>query len=189
VDGPRFRFDRRVGEDFLVVSRLNAYKRIDLAVRACTNLGLPLTVVGAGPEREMLESIAGPTVRFRGRLTDREVTSLFERCRALILPGEEDFGLTPLEANAAGRPVVALARGGALDTVRDGETGVLFHDETTESLEGALRAMQERQWDAAALRAHAQTFSEEVFVSRFRAVLGASLEQKKLGRLGADDAA
>jgi glycosyltransferase involved in cell wall biosynthesis len=189
VDVARFRCDRRVGDYFLVVSRLNAYKRIDLAVRACTNLGLPLVVVGDGPEREMLQSIAGPTVRFTGRLTDREATSQFERCRALILPGEEDFGLTPLEANAAGRPVVAFARGGALDTVRDGETGVLFHDATTESLEGALSAVQERQWDAAALRAHAQTFSEEVFVSRFRAVLGAALEQKKLGRLGADDAA
>jgi glycosyltransferase involved in cell wall biosynthesis len=189
VDVARFRHDRAAGDYFLVVSRLNAYKRIDLAVRACTSLGLPLVVVGDGPEREMLQSIAGPTVRFAGRLTDREVTSQFERCRALILPGEEDFGLTPLEANAAGRPVVALAHGGALDTVRDGETGVLFHDDTTESLEGALGAVQQRSWDAARLRAHAETFSEDVFASRFRAVLASSFEQKKLGRLGADDAA
>lgn len=189
VNVARFRHDRPVGDYFLVVSRLNAYKRIDLAVRACTSLGLPLVVVGAGPEREMLESIAGPTVQFRGRLTDRESTSLFERCRALILPGEEDFGLTPLEANASGRPVVALARGGALDTVRDGETGVLFHDETTESLEDALRTVQQRQWDAAALRAHAESFSEEVFMVRFQTVLASAMEQRKLGRLGADDAA
>ena len=189
VDVGRFRHDRPAGDDFLVVSRLDAYKRIDLAVRACTTLGLPLLVVGDGPERETLRSIAGPTVRFAGRLTDREVTSRFERCRALILPGEDDFALTPLEANAAGRPVVAFARGGALDTVRDGETGVLFHDDTAESLEGALRALQERSWDAALLRAHAETFSEEVFVSRFRTVLTSALEQRKLGRLGADDAA
>jgi glycosyltransferase involved in cell wall biosynthesis len=189
VDVARFRNDRAAGDYFLVVSRLNAYKRIDLAVRACTTLGLPLVVVGDGPEREALQALAGPTVRFTGRLTDREVTSRFERCRALILPGEEDFGLTPLEANAAGRPVVALARGGALDTVRDGETGVLFHDDTAESLEGALRAVQEKHWDAARLRAHAETFSEDVFAARFRAVLGSALEQKKLGRLGADDAA
>jgi glycosyltransferase involved in cell wall biosynthesis len=189
VDVARFRYDRPPGDHFLVVARLNAYKRIDLAVRACTSLGLPLVVVGDGPERAMLQSIAGPTVRFTGRLTDREVTSQFERCRALILPGEEDFGLTPLEANAAGRPVVALARGGALDTVRDGETGVLFHDETTESLEGALRTMQERSWDRALLRAHAESFSEDVFAERFRGVLASSLQQKKLGRLGADDAA
>jgi glycosyltransferase involved in cell wall biosynthesis len=189
VDVARFRHDRPAGDYFLVVSRLNAYKRIDLAVRACTTLGLPLVVVGAGPEREMLQSIAGPTVQFRGRLTDREATSVFERCRALILPGEEDFGLTPLEANAAGRPVVALARGGALDTVRDGETGVLFHDETAESLEDALRTVQQRQWNAASLRAHAESFSEEVFMARFRTVLASAMEQRKLGRLGADDAA
>ena len=189
VDVARFRHDRAAGDDFLVVSRLEAYRRIDLAVRACATLGLPLVVVGDGPEREMLQSIAGPTVRFAGRLTDREVTSRLERCRALIVPGEDGFGLAPLEANAAGRPVVALARGGALDTVRDGETGVLFHDDTVESLEGALRAMQERSWNAALLRAHAESFSEDVFVSRFRTVLASALEQKKLGRLGADDAA
>jgi glycosyltransferase involved in cell wall biosynthesis len=189
VDVKRFRHDQPTGGHFLVVSRLKAYKRVDLAVRACTALELPLVVVGAGPEREMLQSIAGPTVQFRGRLSDRETTSLFERCRALILPGEEDFGLTTLEANAAGRPVVALARGGALDTVRDGETGVLFHDETTESLEGALRAVQQRSWDPAVLRAHAESFSEDVFIAQFRSVLASSLHQKKLGRLGADDAA
>ena len=189
VDVNRFRPDQPTGSHFLVVSRLDAYKRIDLAVRACTALELPLVVVGAGPEREMLQSIAGPTVQFRGRLSDRETTSLFERCRALILPGEEGFGLTPLEANAAGRPVVALARGGALDTVRDGETGVLFHDETTESLEDALRAVQQRSWDRALLRAHAESFSEDVFAARFHSVLSASIQQKKLGRLGADDAA
>jgi glycosyltransferase involved in cell wall biosynthesis len=146
-------------------------------------------VVGSGPERASLESIPGPTVHFKGRLTDRETTSMFERCRALVLPVEEDFGLTPLEANAAGRPVVALARGGALDTVRDGETGVLFHEETAESLECALGAVQQRSWDPAVLRAHAESFSEDVFARRFRSVLASSLEQKKLGRLGADDAA
>jgi glycosyltransferase involved in cell wall biosynthesis len=189
VDVKRFRADRPVGDYFLVVSRLNAYKRIDLAVRACTSLGAPLVVVGAGPEREALEAIAGPTVRFAGRLTDRETTSMFERCRALILPGEEDFGLTPLEANAAGRPVVAFARGGALDTVRDGETGVLFHDATAESLEDALRTVQEKHWNPSRLRVHAEQFSEDVFITRFRSVLATALEQKKLGRLGADDAA
>ena len=189
VDVARFRHDRPVGDYFLVVSRLNAYKRIDLAVQACTTLGLPLVVVGAGPERAMLESVAGPTVRFAGRLSDREVTSLFERCRAFILPGEEDFGLTPLEANAAGRPVVAFAQGGTLDTVRDGETGVLFHEASTESLEEALRTVQARSWDPALLRLHAEAFSEDVFEARFRSVLGSAMEQRKLGRLGADDAA
>jgi glycosyltransferase involved in cell wall biosynthesis len=189
VNVRRFRADRPVADHFLVVSRLNAYKRVDLAVRACTALELPLVVVGTGPERELLQSIAGPTVRFAGRLSDRETTSLFERCRAFILPGEEDFGLTPLEANAAGRPVVAFAAGGALDTVRDGETGVLFREATTESLAHALREVQARSWDRAALRAHAASFSEERFEARFRAVLATSIDQRRLGRLGADDAA
>src|SRR4051812_557554 len=104
VDVERFRCDRTPGDFFLVVSRLNAYKRIDLAVRACTARNLKLVVVGDGPERAMLERVAGPMVRFTGRLSDAEVTKLYETCRAFILPGEEDFGLTPIEANAAGRP-------------------------------------------------------------------------------------
>ena len=135
----------------------------------------------------MLEKLAGPTVRFAGRLTDRETTAMFEGCRAFVLPGEEDFGLTPIEANAAGRPVVAFARGGALDTVREGETGVLFDDPTVESLGEALEAVRDRSWDPAALRAHAERFSESVFDTRFRAALASALENRRLGRLGADD--
>ena len=168
VDVERFQFDQPIGDYFLVVSRLNSYKRIDLAVAACTALGLPLVVVGDGPERAGLAKIAGPTVRFAGRLPDAEVTGLFEQCRAFILPGKEDFGLTPLEANAAGRPVVAFAAGGALDTVRNGETGVLFREPTVVSLRGALAAVASCDWDSALLRRHAEAFSEAVFVRRFR---------------------
>ena len=150
VDVKRFRARstrRRLLPRRVAAQRLQAHR--PRRARLHRRSALPLVVVGAGPEREALEAIAGPTVRFAGRLTDRETTSMFERCRALILPGEEDFGLTPLEANAAGRPVVAFARGGALDTVRDGETGVLFHDATTESLEEALRTVQEQRWNPA----------------------------------------
>lgn len=172
VDVARFRYDRPVGDYFLVVSRLNSYKRIDLAVEACTALGLPLVVVGDGPDRAGLERIAGPTVRFMGRLPDAEVTALFEGCHAFILPGKEDFGLTPLEANAAGRPVVAFGAGGALDTVRDGETGVLFHESTPESLGRGLSVVASRAWDRMVLRRHAESFAESVFVERFRAVVG-----------------
>ena len=133
---------------------------------------------------------AVPTTHLMDRVAFSQRAPLrLVRCRALILPGEEDFGLTPLEANAAGRPVVAFARGGALDTVRDGETGVLFHDATSESLEEGLRAVQQAHWNPVLLRAHAETFSEDVFMPRFRSVLATAMEQKKLGRLGADDAA
>jgi len=160
VDVTRFQATREPEDFFLVVSRLNSYKRIDLAVAACTARGLPLVVVGEGPDRGKLEAMAGPTVRFAGRLPDAEVTELFAQCRAFILPGMEDFGLTPLEANAAGRPVVAFAAGGALDTVRDGGTGVLFRNATSASLADALGAVSARTWDPALLRAHAESFAE-----------------------------
>lgn len=168
---------------FLVVSRLNSYKRIDLAVGACSLLGVPLIVVGDGPDREKLEKMAGPTVRFMGRLPDADVARLFERCRALILPGVEDFGLTPLEANAAGRPVVAFGAGGVLDTVRDGETGVLFHEPTERALADALAAVAVRTWDAARLRMHAEQFAERVFEARFRAAVDTAVERHRFGTL------
>ena len=174
VDVERFRWDQPPGDYFLVVSRLNSYKRIDLAVRACSLASLPLVVVGDGPDRGALERAAGPTVRFTGRLPDDEVTPLFESCKALILPGLEDFGLTPLEANAAGRPVVAFAGGGVLDTVRDGVTGVLFREQTPEALREALARIGRQSWEAAALRAHAETFSESVFVARLREILAST---------------
>ena len=171
VDVERFTPGRVPDDFFLVVSRLNSYKRIDLAVRACTAMQARLVVVGDGPDRVALERVAGPTVTFAGRLTDPEVTTMIERCRALILPGLEDFGLTPLEANAAGRPVVAFGAGGVLDTVRDGVTGVLFHEPTPDALAAALHAVTARTWDAHALRAHAEQFSEAVFRERFFAVI------------------
>jgi glycosyltransferase involved in cell wall biosynthesis len=186
VDVERFRADTHPEEFFLVVSRLNSYKRIDLAVSACTVLGLPLVVVGDGPDRVALEKIAGPTVRFVGRLPDAAVATLFERCRAFILPGMEDFGLTPLEANAAGRPVVAFGAGGVLDTVRDGETGVLFRDETSYALGRALMAVAARPWDPALLRAHAESFAEPVFVARLRAALDAALASSGLDERAPD---
>jgi len=138
-------------------------------------------VVGDGPERAKLQAIAGPSVRFLGRLPDAEVADLFARCRALILPGAEDFGLTPLEANAAGRPVVAYAGGGALDTVRDGETGVLFHEPSSQSLGNALATAAERTWDVSLLRAHAETFAEAAFAKQFRAVIETAMARHRFG--------
>ena len=176
VDVTRFQATREPEDFFLVVSRLNSYKRIDLAVKACAAMGAPLIVVGDGPDRAALERGAGPSVRFMGRLPDADVTALFERCRAFILPGMEDFGLTPLEANAAGRPVVAFGAGGVLDTVRDGETGILFHEQTTDAVRSALTAVTARSWDPSALRAHAEEFAESVFVDRFREVIRLALQ-------------
>ena len=160
-----------LGRYHLVVSRLSHYKRIDLAVTAFTQLGLPLVVIGDGPARASLEALAGPTVLFRGRVDDAGVAAAMGECRALVFPGEEDFGITPLEANASGRPVIAYAAGGALETVRDGVTGVLFAAQTAESLAEGVDRAEAATWDPAAIRRHAESFSVALFEERFRVIV------------------
>ena len=157
-----------IGDHFLVVSRLVGYKRVDLAVDACNRLGLPLRIIGSGPEEAALRRKAGPTVRFLGRLPDREVAAEYARCRALIFPGEEDFGLTPLEAMASGRPVVAFGAGGALETVTEGETGLFFCEQTADSLASALRTVPTLPFQPERLLAHARRFDTAVFTERMR---------------------
>ena len=152
---------------FLVVSRLVPYKRIDLAVQACSKLGLPLKVVGDGRSRQKLEALAGPSVQFLGRVDDGLVKQLYARCKGLIFPGDEDFGLTPLEAQASGRPVIAFACGGALETVIDGETGAFFSEPTAESLATALLDFREGDYDPQRIRHHASGFDVAVFQRQF----------------------
>jgi glycosyltransferase involved in cell wall biosynthesis len=171
IDCAAFTPERGYDPYFLVVSRMIPYKRVDLAVRACTELGLPLKVAGGGRDLEALRAIAGPTVEFLGRVPDAEVRRLYARCQAFLFPGEEDFGLTPLEAQASGRPVVAYAAGGALDTVRPGETGELFEAQTVESLKSALRRFDPDAYDSAAIRAHAERFDVTAFKRRFLAFI------------------
>jgi glycosyltransferase involved in cell wall biosynthesis len=160
-----------VDEYFLIVARLAPYKRIDIAVEACTRLGVPLKVVGSGPAREALERLAGPSVTFLGRVGDEDVRTLLARCKALLWPGEEDFGLVPVEAQAAGRPVIAYAAGGALETVIDGQTGVLFSPQTVEVLIQAIQSFDGSRYDVGALRANAERFDLPRFVSRMTAEL------------------
>jgi glycosyltransferase involved in cell wall biosynthesis len=162
------------GDYFLVVSRLIPYKRIDLAVQACSQLGRPLLVVGEGRGLAALENMAGPTVRFLGRLPDDELGRLLVGCRAFIFPGYEDFGIAPLEAQAAGRPVIAYAAGGALDTVVDGETGLFFHEQTPEALADAICRLEVLDLDPAAIRRNAERFS----VPRFKRELRTFIEDK-----------
>lgn len=164
------------GDYHLVVSRLMGYKRIDLAVEAFTRMGKRLVVLGDGPARKDLERAAGPAIQFLGRVSDEEVAFHYARCRALIFPGEEDLGLTPLEANASGRPVIAYRAGGALDTVAEGVTGVFFDSQTPDALIGAVEECQRRNWDKAVLRRHAEQFSEEVFRDRLLDVVRGALE-------------
>jgi glycosyltransferase involved in cell wall biosynthesis len=156
---------------FLIVSALVPYKRLDLAIAACERVGMPLRIVGDGPDREMLQRQAGAHVSFLGRLTDEEIRDQYRQARAILLPGEEDFGIVPVEAQACGRPVVALARGGALETVKDGETGVLFGEPTAAALAAALERVGGTVFDSGRIRAHAEGFSRERFSRQMRAVI------------------
>lgn len=120
IETTRFHASEDVSDYFLILSRLVPYKRLDLAVRAVTEMGVPLKVIGGGPDLERLRGMAGPTVEFLGRQRDTAVTELVSRCRALLFPGEEGFGMAPLEVNAAGQPVIAFFGGGAMETVIEG---------------------------------------------------------------------
>jgi len=144
---------------YLIVSRLIPYKRIDLAVQAFNQLGLPLLIAGNGRDRAALERSAKPNIQFLGRVPDEELPGLLARCKAFIFPGREDFGIAPLEAQAAGRPVIAYAAGGALDTIVAGVTGTFFHEATPESLIEAVLNFDSYAVDSAACRANAERFS------------------------------
>jgi glycosyltransferase involved in cell wall biosynthesis len=162
----RFAISAETDDFYLVLSRLNGYKRIDLAVEACTRTSRRLLVIGDGPDRERLKALAGPTVHFLGRQPDAVVNRYASRCRALLFPGEEDFGMAPLEINAAGRPVAAYAAGGATETVIEGLNGVLFAEQSADSLIDGMERLEARQWDSAAIRRNAQRYDIHVFQER-----------------------
>jgi glycosyltransferase involved in cell wall biosynthesis len=159
------------GRHFLIVSALVPYKRLELAIAACGRVGAPLRVIGDGPERQRLEACAGANVTFLGRLSDEAVRDEYRQALAVLLPGEEDFGIVPVEAQACGRPVVALGRGGALETVIDGENGVLFAEPTVDALAAALERVARTRFDPAAVAASARRFSRERHVERLREVI------------------
>jgi len=181
VNISRFQISKAANEDyFLVLSRLVSYKRIDLAVEACTRMGKTLIVIGDGPDRKRLESLAGPNVTFMGRLPDAEVVHYMQHCQSLIFPGIEDFGITPLEINACGRPVVAFQGGGALDTIIPELNGVFFKQQTVESLVQALESIEHINWDAANIRRHAEQFSESEFIKKFSSLIENQLAPNKV---------
>jgi glycosyltransferase involved in cell wall biosynthesis len=146
-----------------VVSALVPYKRIDVAIDACARAKVPLRIVGEGPERSNLERSATGETRFLGRVTDSEIRDLYRRASVVLLPGEEDFGIVPLEAQACGRPVVALGRGGALETVVPGETGLLTSEPGVEAFADALVRALSHRFETGAIRRHAERFGRERF--------------------------
>ena len=159
-----YRPDNTSPEGFaLIVSALVPYKRIAVAIDACAQARVPLKIVGDGPERQSLERGATGQVEFLGRRSDDEIRTLYRRAGVVLLPGEEDFGIVPLEAQSCGRPVVALGRGGALETVVPGETGLLVDDLSAEAFADAVSSAVGRSFDAAAIRRHAEGFGRERF--------------------------
>lgn len=156
-----------VSNRFLVVSRLLPYKRIDIAIEAFNELRLPLDIVGIGPEEDRLRRMAGPTIHFHKFLPDQKVRDMYARCSAFIFPQEEDFGITAVEAGASGRPVIAYAGGGALETVIDGETGILFPEQTAECLADGVRRFLRSTFDSGRIRPHALQFDTSRFTVGF----------------------
>lgn len=162
---------------YLCFGQLVAYKRADLAIRACLISGRRLIVAGTGPELPRLRSLAGDSglITFAGRVPHDEVPGLLASCRALLFPGEEDFGIIPVEAMAAGRPVIAYARGGALETVHEGESGIFFHEQTPEALCVALDAFEKATFIPKRIAAQVAHFNEARFQREFSAEVDALL--------------
>jgi glycosyltransferase involved in cell wall biosynthesis len=185
IDVSRFYIAADQEDYFLIVSRLLPYKRIDIAIEACNRLAKRLLIVGDGPDRLRLAEMAGPTVKLLGSQSDDMVNRLLAQCRAVLFPGEEDFGMVPIEANASGRPVIALAAGGAMETVIDGVTGLLYRESTPAALMETMRRLPEHSWDSSKLRAYARGFDVSVFRSAFKGVLRDVVGSKLAGGMAA----
>jgi glycosyltransferase involved in cell wall biosynthesis len=171
IDVDRFRLSLEYSDYYIVLARLVSYKRIDVAVQAFTQLNKRLVVIGTGTAMNSLKADAGPTVQFTGRLSDHDVEEYVVRCRALIFPGEEDFGMSPLEVAAAGRPTIAFRAGGAVETIVENVSGLFFDEQTPESLIDAISRFENQQWSPQRIRQHAEGFSREVFRARMATFL------------------
>ena len=174
IETAKFSISDKIEDYFLAVSRLNAYKRMDLVIQAFSRLKLPLRIIGDGPYRKNLEALAvGSHIQFLGRVDERTLIENYARCQALIFPGEEDFGIVPLEAQACGRPVIAYAAGGALETVIQGTSGIFFSNQSEEALIEAVKNLQRIQpaLDSRKIRSNALHFDKEVFKHRIRSFI------------------
>ena len=178
VDTRHFKPQKEHQDYFLIVSTLSPYKKIDLAVQLFNKIGKQLIIVGSGAQEEYLKSIAGPHVKVVGFKSDEIVRDYLQNCRAFIFPGEEDFGITPVEAMACGKPVLAYGKGGALETVIPGFSGEFFHEPTIESMEDGLGRLiiNEPNYDAKKIHEHAGQFSKQHFIENFQTLLKKALK-------------
>ncbi len=184
VDVERFKAKTGKGEYYLVISALVPYKKVELAVKVCTARNWPLVVVGQGSEERHLKKMAGSTVTFKGWASDDDLPAYYANAKALLFPGKEDFGIVPVEALASGCPVIAFGEGGVKDTLKDGETGVLFYEQTEKALEAALEKFETMTFDPAELRKKAMPFSKARFLFKaqvyFRKLYGVTVQEENL---------
>lgn len=178
VDTSRFALCRDVEDYYLLVGRLVPYRRIDVLIEAFNKMKRPLRIAGSGRDRERLETLAGPTIEFLGYVPDEALPPLLGKCRAFMFPGEEDFGIAPLQAMAAGRPVIAYAAGGALETVVPGKTGILFEQQSVEAIINAVELLEAQTWNSEKMQAHARQFDTELFKQKILAFIEEKMQQR-----------
>ncbi len=182
VQTRRFHISNVEENYYLIVSRLVPYKKVDIAVEAFNRTGRKLLIAGTGPELKKLKAAARPNIEFLGFVPDDKLSDYYANCRAFIFPGDEDFGITPLEAQASGRPVIAYASGGALETVVNGKTGAFFHSQTPQSLSDAVECFDHAAYDPKTIREHAESFDEEVFKRKIERFINEKLSNWREGK-------
>lgn len=166
VESDKFNIGQSIGDYFLITSRIEPYKKVDMVVEAFNQLGLKLKVVGSGTKKDEIQKMAKENIQFTGRLSDDDLAKAYESCLGYIFPQEEDFGIVPIEAMSAGRPVIAYKKGGALETIIPGKTGEFFYPQTVEALVEVVKKFDAKKYDSNAIRAHALKFSKEVFKTK-----------------------
>ncbi len=180
VDTKRFHISPRQSDSFLMVGRLIAYKRFDIAVEAFTRLGIPLKIAGRGPELKRLRKMAGPNISFLGRVPDDELARLYAECRAFVFPQEEDFGIVAMEALASGRPVIAYRGGDVEERIEEGVSGIFFDEQTPEAVMEAVGRFDGMSFDRNRIREQALPFDKEAFKRRIREYVEAALAEKQI---------
>ena len=171
VECSKFNISDKTEDYFLIVSRLNAYKNIDLVIKSFNHTNLKLKIVGTGPYKDQLINMCtNKNIEFLNKVSDEDLKNIYSRCRAFIFPGEEDFGIAPLEAQASGRPVIAYAAGGALETIIENETGIFFRENTLNSFDKAIEEFlrKEDAFNPETIRQNALKFDKEIFKSNFK---------------------
>lgn len=187
IDTNKFKFSEQKEDYYLMSSRMISYKRLDIAVEAFNWLGLPLIIIGDGPERKRLEAMSLENIKFLGYVEDEWRTHLMAKAKAVIVTALEDYGLVPIEANASGTPVIAYGAGGVIDTQISGKTGILFKHQTPDALQGAIEEAERQKWDYKAIREHAvNNFSELVFFKQIAEVIAQFYGQSVLDDLQID---